>query len=1029
MSETRAVRSDAGLSACCHKHPFFKILKTSGVCAFALTMGLATTAFAGEVQSSGLTAGQTTQSADSSQPLEEIQITGSRITRSGFNTPTPVTSVTSDELGQMAPGQLVDSLSELPQFFGNQTPQTIGFPSSGGTNLNLRGAGINRTLVLLDGRRMVPSNRYGTVDVSSFPQALVRSVETVTGGASATYGSDAVAGVVNFILDTDFTGLKGHVEGGETQYGDGQNWEASLAAGTDVGEKGHLLLSVDMYRQKAIDSFDSLRKRSYRKQYARVTNPDPNGPDQIIRPYVEPTNFSNTGVLMFPTENGVPVGPNYEFRSDGSLVPQSFSGVGSQYGGCNCQALDSQNWGVDSDDEISPGVKRASAFAYFDYDLTDNINVYVQGLYGNSSTNQRPSGITLLTSWAPQIFADNAYLPDSYKQLMAERGVDSVTLGFLGLQDPNSPVGDDRTIQTNDTYSGTIGFKANINTGKFFDGWHVNGYYQHGESDQDQHFVNGTRVDKLPLALDAVDDGNGNIVCHAALVNPEQFGDCVPINLFGGVQNISKEAANYITDDDKHNISIVTQDVAELNFDGEVWHGFGAGPVSMALGASYRREHFHQHVQDPDDEYVIINGVNTGYRGLVPYGDPDYPESAWLEGVRPGSVPANYLGDSNSATVQFTSLRTFGGGYNVKEAYTEFDIPLLASVPWAQSLNASLAARYADYSGSGGIWAYKAGLDWQIISDFRLRGTYSRDVRAATLDERFDQTRTGASVLDPATGESVSTAGFNGGNENLDPEKADTITVGAVFQPTFLSGFQASVDWYSIDVKDAIAQLSAQDIVNGCASSGGTGSLCQYVHRNSAGDLTQIDALFLNLSKQKISGIDLEAQYRTDFTLLGGGAESMNWRFYGSWLDENSITMPGTPKDDRAGQIGTGQSLPEYKFTTNVSYNNGPITLFLQERWIDGGILDRTYTESDHKIAGVKTISDNHVSDVWYTDLRLTYNIDTDSGHAWQIYGSVTNLFNQDPPVTAAIVGRGGTNQLNASLYDVLGRGARGPGL
>jgi outer membrane receptor protein involved in Fe transport len=994
-------------------------LKTSSVCAFTLTMGLAGTAFAGEVSSSGLTAGQTAQAAGQ-QPIEEIQITGSRITRSGFNTPTPVTAVTSDELQAMAPGQLVESLSELPQFLGNQTPQTIGFPSSGGTNLNLRGAGINRTLVLLDGRRMVSGNRYGTVDVGSLPSALVRSVETVTGGASATYGSDAVAGVVNFILDTNYTGIKAHVEGGETQYGDGKNWEASLAGGTDVGERGHLLFSAEMFRQDKIDTFNSQRKRDYLKQYGRVTNPDPNGPDQIIRPYSEPTNFSNAGVLMFPKgpKNSIIV-PNYEFLSNGEAVPQYFSGVGNQYAGCQCQALDTQTYGVDSDNAIAPGIKSASAFAYFDYDLTDNINVYVQGLYGNSSTNQRPSGITLLTTWSPQIYAENPYLPQNIKDIMADHGWDTVTLGLLGLQDPNSPIGDDRTIQSNDTYSGTIGFKANVSSAKFMDGWHINGYYQHGESDQDQHFVNGTRVDKLPLALDVVTDpATGSPVCYAALVNPQQFGDCVPLDIFGGVQNISKEAAAYITDKDKHNLSVVKQDVAELNFDGELWKGIGAGPVSMAFGVSYRKEHFDQHVQDPDDEFVIINGVNTGYRGLVPDQMPGYPESSWLAGVRRGAVPVGYTGDNSSSTVQFTSLRSFGGGFNVKEAFTEFDIPLIANTAFAQSLNLSLAARYADYSGSGGIWAYKAGIDWQVISDIRFRGTYSRDVRAATLEERFDQTRGGATVRDPEkNNDTFSTAAFTGGNENLDPEKADTFTVGTVFQPSFLPGFQASLDWYSINVKAAIGQLTSQNVVDGCFDSGGTGSLCQYVHRDADGFISRVDNLFINLSKQKISGIDLETQYRTDLTLVGGGAESLNWRFYGSWLDENSRTTPGTPKDDQAGS----GNFPHWKFTTNINYSNGPVGIFVQERWIGGVKLDRTYVESDHHIDGVKTIEDNHIPSVWYTDLRLNYTIGADSGHTWQIYGNITNLFNKTPPVVAGTIGRGGTNQ-TSSLHDEIGR-------
>jgi len=387
-------------------------------------------------------------------------------------------------------------------------------------------------------------------------------------------------------------------------------------------------------------------------------------------------------------------------------------------------------------------------------------------------------------------------------------------------------------------------------------------------------------------------------------------------------------------------------------------------------------------------------------------------------------VLAGYKGDTSSSVVQFTSARTFGGGFNVKEAFTEFDIPLLANTAFAQSLNANLAGRYADYSGSGGIWAYKGGLDWQIVSAFRLRGTYSRDVRAATLAERFDQTRGGLTVQDPfLNNATISSSSFSGGNPNVDPEKADTITVGAVFQPTaFLSGFQASVDWYSISIKDAIGQISSQDIVNQCYDSGGASDLCQYVLRNPVtNEIDRVDSLFINLNKEKISGVDVEAQYRTDLSLFGG-AESVNLHFFGAWLDENSVKTPGTPKDDRAGQVGSGQSLPHYKFTMNGTYSNGPFQLFVQERYIGSGKLDRTRVTSDHFIAGVHTIDNNHVPAKWYTDLRLSYSLDQENGGNWSIYTTVTNLFNTAPPPTPGIIGRAGTSQFNQGLYDTIGR-------
>jgi outer membrane receptor protein involved in Fe transport len=968
---------------------------------------------------------------DEAATQERIVVTGSRISqRSGFTTPTPVTVVGSAELSSINPGQVVESLSALPQFLGNQTPQTTGFPSSAGSNLNLRGAGINRTLTLLDGRRLVSSNRFNTTDVGVIPETLIRSVETVTGGASASYGSDAVAGVVNFILNTEFEGLEGHAQAGITSRGDGENYEAGFAFGTDLGEKAHFLFSLDVFKQESISDFESLKDRSFYRQVARVTNPDPNGPNWIVRPYASPTDFSNTGII---TRAGSPI-HRLQFNSDGTTTPLFFNGVGSMTGGCNCQAEADQSYGVDADDEILPLAESGSAFAYFDYDVTPNLNVYLQGMHANSRVDQRREGITLLSIWAPQIFSGNPYLPANVQSLMTANNIPSFTLGFLGLEDPNSPVGDNRTDQENTLYSITGGFNAEFEGG-FFDGWHLGGYAQYGTNDQDQQFTNGIRVDRVPVALDAVRDSNGNIVCRAALVNPAAFGNCVPLNVFGGVQNISEEAADYIIDDVKHNLSTVEQTFAEIVFDGELFDGFGAGPVSMAVGASYRKDEFEQGVLDPTDEFVFLAGQNTGSRGLIPElaGTPSpscvtYNPLQGMCGIRPGSVPGGYLGENNSSTVQFTSGRTFSGGFDVQEGFVEFDVPLLADLPLVQLLSTNWAARYANYSGSGGVWAYKAGVDWQVIDPIRLRGTFSRDTRAAALYERFDQTRGGANINDSQTGlGSYSIASFTLGNPEVDPELADTFTFGAIYQPSgFLEGFQASIDYYSIEVQDAIATLTAQQIYDRCYGINGSllePDLCQYIVRNpSTNRVERVESTFLNLQTLAISGVDLEARYSRDMNLFRTGDERMNLRFFASWLEENSVQTSGGTVDDRAGQVGNGQSLPEYKLTANLTYDAGPLSIFLQERYISDGITDRTLIESTGRITGRQTVDDNDVDSVLYTDLGVTYELPTNDGPTVSVFTNVTNLLDQEPPYAPGVVGRTGTTEFNDGLHDTVGR-------
>jgi outer membrane receptor protein involved in Fe transport len=966
--------------------------------------------------------------------LEEVRITGSRITQtSGMTTPTPVTAVTAVELQQMSPGNVVDALSQLPQFSGNiGSEQIIGGQNSGGANVNLRGAGVNRTLVLLDGRRMVSSNRFGTVDVNMIPEALLRGIETVTGGASASYGTDAVAGVVNFLLDTDFEGVKAHLQGGQTSRSDGRNYEASLAFGHGFSDKLKVVGSFGIDEIEAIDSFESLRSRPYFNQTSRVTNPDLNGPSEIIRRYVAPTNYSYGGLTIENDPLYAAQLNRLEFLPDGTVRKLPFSGVGSMTGGCLCQATPTQTYGVDKDTEVAPGYRRSNAFLHLNYDLNDNANVYLQGLHGTTRNSDRRESISLLSVWQGRIYAENPYLPASVRQTMetilpANRRY--VGFGFFGLDTPESPIGDSRQVTDNKLTAATLGFQSEL-TGSFLKGFRLEGYVQFGRNRQDFLTQNGIRVDRLPMALDAVLDANGRVVCRVSLPQFDPrglFRDCVPVNLFGGVQNLTPQAVDWIRDDGKTARQEVKQHVAELVMNGTLWEGFGAGPIAGAFGASYRKDELDQRTLHPSDEFPALPdgtllsdlGIHPAtLRGVVPEGQSGgVPGYNGIPGLR--FVPAGYLGDSNSSSVLFSSLRAIAGEYDVKEAFTEFHIPLLKDVPAAKTLELSTAARWAYYAGSGSIWAWKLGASWAINDEIRFRATQSRDVRAATLQERFDQTRGGVNVQDPSNSNAtVTTASFSGGNPNVAPEEADTTTVGVIFQPSFLDGFSMSVDWYNIDISDAIAQLTAQNVVDLCFR--GDASMCQFVHRRDDlpnGLIERVDNLFLNLTNHRISGVDLETTYSRSFELFGVGPESVTWRFYGTYLGKNSIAG-----DERAGQVGGGIAgaggLPKYRVTSNVTYRNGPLSVFLQGRWIDGGKLDRNRVESTTRI--LNSIDDNSVPSTFYTDLNLGYT--TGKEDNLNLSFTVTNLFDRAPVSTPQSIGRAGTTEFNTSLYDVIGR-------
>ena len=1016
-------------------------IRASHLALVALSAGAVTSAYAQEAQ------------------LEEIQITGSRITRSTMETPTPVTTIQASELAAMAPGNLIEGLTQMPQFYGNQNQEQVnGGQNSGGSNVNLRGAGTNRTLTLLNGRRVVPSNRFGTVDVNLFPEDLLRSVENVTGGASASYGTDAVAGVVNFILDTDYVGLKTHAQTGITEYGDGRTWETGVAFGHDFGNGFHLLGSLAAADQAKINDLGALEDRDFLRRSARITNPDPNGPTDIIRPYVQPTTFNRTGVLI---DNTRPSINRLIFTPSGNLVPMPTTSVGAITNGCLCYAgSDPTDRGIDSDNEIANSFRRYNSFVYLDYDLSESTTLFAQGIYADNTASDKRESITLQSSWQGRVYPDNAFLSTQARDLITASGAPFVGYGLAALNRPGTIVGESRQDTDNKAYSLTTGFDH-----EFSFGWNLNGYYQYGKNEQDFVTTNGVRTDRLNLAFDAVrDPATNQIVCRVNLPqftgpisaggNGGLFKDCAPLNTFGGVANISQAAADYIMDrDDKVARQWTDQTMAELVASGEVFDGFGAGPVDAAFGVSYRKEELDQRTLNPGDEFPAqVNGTllssqgihPASLRGLVPSG-----QSGGIAGYNgiPGLrfVPAGYLGDANSSSVLFSSLREIGGGYNVKEAFTEFNWPLLSGLTGVESLEVNTAARWADYSGSGDIWAWKFSANWTINDEVRVRATRSRDVRAASLRERYDQTRGGANVQNPWNNRNiVQAASLSGGNPSVSPEEADTTTAGVVFQPAWLDGFSASLDWYSIDISGALAQLGAQNIVDNCAR--GDVSLCQYVittgnvpvtnpTNGAFRDIERVEAIFINLQQQKIEGADIEMVYRGDADLFGDKSEDFAVRFLTSYLGENSIQSQGGILDDRSGQIG-GFGFPEWKVTTNLTYNIENYSMFLQGRWIGDGLLDRTRRESDIRIPGpvpagsilaacganICTIDDNSVPSTFLMDARFTGRFGENDN--LEVYGNIQNLLDREPVITPGnSVGRTGTGtSVNAGLYDILGR-------
>lgn len=986
------------------------------------------------------------QDAAEAEQAEAIIITGSRLQLSpGMATPVPVTSVQAAELKEMAPATLVEGISQLPQFYGNTTQTANAFFGSGSAGgLNLRGLGVNRTLVLLNGRRMISATAFGGVDISNFPEALIANVETVTGGASSAYGTDAVAGVTNFILNNNFKGIRAAAQVGQTTRNDGSNYQVSLTAGFDIGDRGHLILSAERFEQQGIHSYAG---RDWYQSWG--TLPGANGMVDIY-PHVVAIGTSFDGIIGVAANSPL---YGYKFNPDGTASKFQLSahstGLIGAAGGAARQSIATGGSGDDVGagdvNTIQPDFERSSLFAYADYDMTDNLNVFAQYIRGRKTTSSYNTPRALMTGAPTQItiFQDNAYLPANIRQIMVDNNIPSFVLrrnGHLTDLGADYKIWDKTVLN-----SATAGFDWNIsNDGGMFDGWKVEGYYQYGFSKRTA-YQNGLRVDRIYAAADAVRDANNNIVCRVTTftAGAAAFPGCQPINLFGrgraspqsvdyviayeSGQNITTplffanggytgETDSYVTEGPKINIMTMKQHIFELSVNGELWKGWGAGPITIAFGGSYRKEQLHQVVRDPGNkpsDHTLTSAGRTAF---------PCPTSAQATSYGLRGLPAG--GDcANTVFTQFSKVSNIAGSISVKEAFGEMLVPILAKLPLVEDLSVNVSGRWAEYTGSGSIWAYKGGVNWTVGSGFRMRGTYSRDVRAANLSERFDVTGGAATVNDPKYN-NVSTfiTRFSGGNPLVRPELADTLTAGAIYQPEFFPGFSVSLDWYKIKIKDAIGQVGTQNVVNRCFS--GETAYCALVTRDPVTDaLTLVGDVYVNINQSKVEGVDLEASLRRPLRLIGGD-ESFTGRAFASWLIERSETGATGVKTDRAGQTGieqnTGVAYPyaAFKLTSNVTYRNGDFSLFVQGRYISPGVNQNNNAVG----AGLQPTSHNRVPGVYYVDMNLAYTLDL-GGKDLQLFLNVTNLLDRDPPVTPywATFGNNAI-QTNAGLFDVLGR-------
>jgi len=954
-----------------------KLAKKSSLVIALMTTTHVPAAFA---QEAGATAGP--------EVFDEIVVTGSRIQRSTASTPIPVTTIGENTIKYNANTQVSDLINELPSIRTTQSDANTNIGAeqeAGAAFIDLRGLGIDRTLVLVNGRRHV-GGRPGSaaVDTNTLPIALVERIEVITGGASAVYGADAVSGVVNFIMKEDFEGLVFDGQAGVADRGDGERFSLSLTGGSNFNDdRGNAYFNVNYVNSGGIIGQD----RDYANQRIRfATNPANTGPDDGIPDQIL---FSNTGFISTPpggrvqfrdgagTTIGRDFGGPFTFDSNGNLVPQnegqlveSFLSIGGD------DATDLSRF-----DSLQIPVERFLATAGGRYELGENIEAFGSIKYARTTAETAEQTTFSLPNLAPIIIrADNPFVPDALRTILTERGDEDFFVSRTNIDHGQRQSSSERE---------TLQFVAGLK-GTFSPNLDYSIHYQYGTTEIDATFINRQIASRFAQALDAVvDPTTSQIVCR------DQSNGCVPINVLGP-NAATPEALGFITEDFQ-TFGELKQQVVNATFTGNTqdFLDLQGGPIGFAFGGEYRKENTKS-----------IEGFfrNTG-----------------------DLFNAQPLDDTS-------------GAFDVIEGFAEVVVPIVSDLPFAKSVNLEAAVRISDYSTIGSTVSWKVGGDWAPSSDLRFRVNISNAVRAPNIGELFAPNDISLQFLiDPCDTNNLGSGSSNrrtncaaagvpadfesqsqnanvtiltGGNPNLSEEEADSVTFGVVLTPDFIPNFTLAVDYYDIKISGAINGFPAQDVVNSCYDAESLDNpFCTLVTRQSNNQFDQISSTLINVASFETSGIDIDARYNFALEDLSSNlAGEMYFAFNGTYVDK--LTFFGTPggtANEEAGELGD----PHFSFNFRTTYIWDKFTFSLEERYLGNQVFNNA------EPAEVRFPNDT--GSEWYTDIQFRYQMNEQI----ELYAGVDNLFDNAPPTIARVPEiRSFTG--DSIIYNSIGRFVRG---
>ena len=823
---------------------------------------------------------ETEESVDS----EAIIVTGSRVTDPNLQLSTPVAAIGEEELTLRQTNTAEQFLRELPGAIPS-IGSAVNNGNGGASFVNLRGIGSQRNLVLLDGRRFVPADETGRVDLNNIPLAVIERTDILTGGATTTYGADAVSGVVNFITKKDFAGIQLDASAGITEEGDGETYRTELTIGANFDDgRGNAVFSLGWQDQEAVFQGD----REFSEFNVSSFSGNAGGSSNSV-----PANIVFTGPTNPATMEpfGTVIG---QINADGTDIVE---GINAAQGPFNFNPFNI----------FQTPFERFNMFGQANYEISPAIELYSQGVFSKQtvSTIIAPGGSFFNTY---QLNLNNPFIPDAIAQrfgdalglsaaeFAAARGTQFGPTLADGSTNPDYvqfgtqvrrrtiEIGTRNSDFTTTLFNMVVGARGNITDSIEYDL-----FATYGESERIQQQSGFARLPRLQQSLLAIPDGAGGAVC----IDPS--AGCAPVDLFGAAGDLgSQESQDFVFNLTQQVIDTSTIGTIQGTIFGDLPFTLCAdSPVNFAVGAEYREFTASQFADDASQAGEVVGG---------------------------GAADPN-----------------FSGSYDVFDVYGELIIPVLEGVAFAENLTLELGGRYSNYELSSNEFTWKVGATWEPTPGFSIRGNYQVAARAPNIGELFFPVITGLDNLavDPCAGAAPTTdpalaavciaqgapapivnAGLigqppagqinttTGGNVNLDTEQATTWTVGFIAQPAAVPGLSLTVDYFNIRIEDAIGSPAIGDIIGGCYNSGnldfGSNDFCQLVSRSSttgeiAGAVNEVQGLIQNLTnlgRIATDGIDLQVNYGTDITDDIG----INFAFQGTWTNENRFqAIDGAP--------------------------------------------------------------------------------------------------------------------------------------